>query len=55
MKFKIGVVLIIIQALALFGTISSGGFDTMGIVERIGYFLPAIIGVVLIVLHLNDK
>ena len=49
MKFKIGVALIVIQVLALFGSVSSGSFSTMGIVEMIGFFIPAIIGVVLIV------
>ncbi|MBQ7004826.1 MAG: hypothetical protein IJN68_00180 [Clostridia bacterium] len=54
MKFKIGVVLIIIQVLAVFGTVSSGGFAAMGVIEKIGYFLPAIIGVVLIYLDVKE-
>lgn len=46
---KAGIVLIVLQVLAIFGTISNGGFATMGVPKMIGYFLPAIIGIILIV------
>ena len=48
MKFKIGVALIVIQVLAIFGTVAGNGFSGMGAIELIGYFLPAIIGAILI-------
>ncbi len=50
MKFKIGVILIVLQVLAVFGTAAGGGFSSMGAVEMIGYFLPSIIGVILIIM-----
>lgn len=48
MKFKIGVALIILQVIAVFGAISSGSLSTMGGAKLIGFFIPAIIGVILI-------
>lgn len=44
-----GIILIVLEVIALFGSISSGAFATMGIIEMIGFFLPAIIGIILIV------
>ncbi|MGN1195801.1 MAG: hypothetical protein ACI4SB_09980 [Acutalibacteraceae bacterium] len=44
-----GIILIVIQVIALFGSIASGAFATMGIVEMIGFFIPSIIGIILIV------
>lgn len=48
MKFKIGIVLIILQVIAVFGAISNGSLATMGGARLIGFFIPAIIGVSLI-------
>ena len=49
MKFKIGIALIILQVIAVLGALSSGSLATMGGAELIGFFIPAIIGVILIV------
>ena len=48
MKFKLGVALIIIQIFAVLGTAVGDGFGGMDAVVLIGYFLPGIIGLVLI-------
>ena len=44
-----GIILLVLQAVAVFGTISSGGAFPMNIAGLIGYFLPAIIGVFLLI------
>jgi hypothetical protein len=49
---KAGIVLLAIQALALFGSIVSGEITSVfsgNIAYLIGYFLPTIIGVILLV------
>lgn len=46
-----GIILIILQVLALFGTIMGDGIGSLfsgGIAYMIGYFLPAIIGIILL-------
>ena len=46
---KVSIVLFIIQAIAVFGSIVNGNLFSMGLFQLIGFFLPLIIGVVLIV------
>lgn len=52
---KVGIILICIQAVALLGGIANGSLSNMlssgftGLLELIGFCLPAIIGIILIV------
>lgn len=55
MKLKIGIVLLVIQAISTYGTITGGGFGSMDIAELIGFLLPAFIGIVLIISELLKK
>ena len=52
---KISLVLFILQAIAVLGSIINGNLFTMGLFELIGFFLPAIIGVILIYRDKNKK
>lgn len=48
----LGIVLIILQLVGIFGAISGGEFGyilTRGVPYLFGYFLPAIIGIILLV------
>lgn len=46
---KVSIVLFVIQAIAVFGSIVNGNLFSMGLFQLLGFFLPLIIGVVLIV------
>lgn len=53
---KAAIILFVLQGLAVFGNLSGGGrpLYAMGIPELIGFFLPTIIGVILLNKH-NKK
>lgn len=55
----VAIILFVLQAIGLFGSISSGEISFMlaygGLAYWIGYFLPAIIGVILLVIHNKRK
>ena len=53
---KAAIILFVLQAMAVFGNLTGGGAPlyTMVLPELIGFFLPAIIGVILLVKH-NKK
>lgn len=44
----IAIILFVMQALSLFGTFSGGGSLPMNIPYLLGYFLPTIIGIILL-------
>lgn len=46
---KVSLVLLILQVAGLVGTLMNGSFATMAIPEMIGFFIPAIIAVILII------
>ncbi|MDR3292779.1 MAG: hypothetical protein LBT20_01600 [Clostridiales bacterium] len=54
-KMVVAIVLFVVQIFILVGGIANGTFSVSGIAVLIGYFLPAIIAVILIVLDLKAK
>lgn len=54
-KKKWAIALFVIQAVGVFGGIIGGTFSKIGIIGGIGYFLPAIIGIVLIISDKKSK
>ena len=45
------IILFILQAMSLYGTFSSGGYLPMNLPYLVGFFLPSIIGVILLCKH----
>lgn len=54
-KKKWAIALFVVQAIAVLGGIIGGSFEEMGIFWLIGYFLPAIIGIILLISDKKDK
>ena len=46
---KAGIILLCLQALAVFGGIVNGSLMSMGIVELVGFCIPSVIGIILLV------
>ena len=54
-KRKCAIVLFFLQAVGGAGGLIGGTFNEMGIIGFIGYFLPAIVGIILLILDKRDK
>lgn len=54
-KRKWAIVLFILQAVGVVGGLIGGTFNEMGIIGFIGYFLPSIVGIILLIKDKRDK
>lgn len=54
-KRKCAIVLFFLQAVSVAGGLIGGTFNEMGIIGFIGYFLPATVGIILLILDKRDK
>lgn len=54
-KKKWAIALFVVQAIGVIGGIIGGTFEEIGIFWLIGYFLPAIIGIILLISDKNQK
>ena len=54
-KKKWAIALFVVQAIGVIGGIIGGTFEEIGIFWLIGYFLPAIIGIILLILDKKSK
>lgn len=54
-KKKWAIALFVVQAIGVIGGIIGGTFEEIGIFWLIGYFLPAIIGIILLISDKKSK
>lgn len=54
-KKKWAIALFVVQAIGVIGGIIGGTFEEIGIFWLIGYFLPAIIGIILLISDKRSK